>query len=142
MSNALQIDTQRVPCYTMPMRCFFRPLDYVVFALFLAVAVSSVVALRKNRSGSPLLVVNTPHGEYVYPLDKNREVSLEGLLGDSVLVIQDGKAFFKESPCPNQICVQTSALSHNGDWSACLPNQIIMHIENKSEETELDALSS
>ena len=117
---------------------FFRPLDVAVFTVFCAVAVCSVLAVRTRRTGTPLLVVNTPGGEFVYPLGKNRELTVAGALGDSVLVIQDGRAFFKDSPCPNKVCVQSVALQHDGDWSACLPNQVILHVENKAEQAAVD----
>ena len=118
----------------------FRPLDFVILAVFIAVAAGSVVAVASMpKQDVPLLTVHAPDGEYVYPLNKNREIRMEGVLGESVLIIEDGKAFFRESPCPNKICVQTRPVEHDNDWAACLPNQVIIHVETTNKKDGLDA---
>ncbi|MBR4464775.1 MAG: NusG domain II-containing protein [Treponema sp.] len=118
----------------------FRPLDFLILVIFLAfVAGSFYLVAGRRGSRPPFLVVNAPEGEYVYPMNKNRIIRIRGLLGDSVLVIEDGKAFFQESPCPNKTCVQTRPLEHNNDWAACLPNQVIIHVE--ADENGLDTIT-
>lgn len=125
--------------YRMKVLKIFRPLDFVMLALFLAVAAASLFVLRIQADDKAFLLVNTPEGEFVYPLHENRELHLKGLLGDSLVVIQDGRAFFRESPCPNKICVQTRAVEHANDWAACLPNQVIIHVETSGKKDEPDA---
>ena len=109
--------------------------------IFLAVVAGSIffVASGRDGGGSPVLVVNAPEGEFVYPMNRNRVVRMKGVLGESVLVIEDGKAFFRESPCPNKICVQTRPVEHDNDWAACLPNQVIIHVEASEKKDGLDA---
>ena len=119
----------------------FRPLDFVLLLVFLAVCAWAIVAVTsRGKQSAPLLIVNSPDGEYVYPLAKDREISVLGAIGNSVLVIKDGKAFFKDSPCPNKTCVQTGELTRNNDWAACLPNQVIIHVEASGEKDELDTV--
>ena len=52
---------------------------------------------------------------------------------------------FLDSPCENKLCVIHATLSANGDWNACLPNRIMVHIEgnvNSDGSTqELDAIA-
>ena len=139
-ASRLPFQKKYIIFYTMRVMKFFRPLDFVVLAVFLGVAAGAVVMLRAKSLGAPVLVVNTPDGEYVYPLDKNRVLHMKGLLGESVVVIQDKSAFFKESPCPNKVCVQSGAVRHNNDWAACLPNQVIIHVEADGEKDGLDAV--
>lgn len=108
---------------------FFRPLDICLLAAYLAAIAASIFLLRGARTGTPLLVVNTPDGEFVYPLDKDRTIPAAGALGTSLLVIQDGRASFAESPCPNKDCARSAAISRSGDWAACLPNHIFIRVE-------------
>lgn len=112
---------------------FFRPLDICLLAVYLAAIAASVLLLRGARTGTPLLVITTPDGEFVYPLDKDRTIPAEGALGTSLLVIQGGSASFAESPCPNHTCVQSAAISRHGEWTACLPNQVFMRIEARGD---------
>jgi len=125
--------------YVMKVLKIFRPLDFVIIGLFVAAAGLSLVNLRRGEKKPALLVVNAPDGEYLYPLDENRELQVKGILGESIVVIQDGKAFFRESPCPNKTCVQTGNVAHHNDWAACLPNQVIIHVEAAGEKDEVDA---
>ncbi|MDE6736795.1 MAG: NusG domain II-containing protein [Treponemataceae bacterium] len=109
---------------------FFRPLDICLLAAYLAAIAASLFLLRGARTGTPLLVVNTPDGEFVYPLDTDRTIPAAGALGTSILVIRDGRASFAESPCPNKDCLRSAAISRTGEWAACLPNRILIRIES------------
>lgn len=110
---------------------FFRPLDICLLAVSLAAIAASLFLLRPAQTGTPLLIVTTPDGEFVYPLDKDRTVPADGALGTSVLVVQDGSASFAESPCPNKDCVRAAAISRTGEWSACLPNKIFVRVAGR-----------
>jgi len=110
-----------------------RPLDILLFAVFTAVAAVSVVELSRSGSGKAVLIVDSPGGEYVYDLSVNRELKIRGLLGYSIIRISSGSAFFVDSACPNKTCVQCAPIRHNGEWIACMPNQVFIRIESKAE---------
>ncbi|MCH5291734.1 MAG: NusG domain II-containing protein [Treponema sp.] len=114
-------------------------LDLLVALIFLAAIVVSFVHLFQKKTGAALLVIATKSGEWVYPLQKNATHSVEGLLGVSRIVVQDGAAHFEQSPCPNQFCVQGHAISQNGEWAACLPNNVFIRIEAK--DAAVDAVA-
>lgn len=88
---------------------------------------------------NPVWVVNSPDGEYVYPLEKNMNLEIQGSLGITTIAIENRAAFVVESPCKNKNCISAAKMQSSGDWTACLPNKIIFHIE--AEQTDLDALS-
>ncbi len=118
---------------------FFRPLDMCLLAVCLIVMAISLFRARALRTESPrLLVINTPFGEYVYPLDKDRAITVDGVFGTSFLTIQDGRAFFTASPCPNKDCVESAAISRSGEWTMCLPNGVAIHVE-ADDQTAFDA---
>ena len=71
------------------------------------------------------------HGDQivgVYDLNQLRSLSFRGPLGISEVVIQQGKARFKHSPCSNQYCVHQGWLSKAGQVSICLPNHISLEL--------------
>ena len=113
--------------------------DAVFIAVFLATVFLSFAFAFQKKSGKSMLIVNTPEGEFVYDLAKSQTVSVCGPLGTSIIEIHNGHAHFVDSPCPNKICVHAAAVSKSGEWSACLPNRIFMHIESDSTQT-LDAI--
>jgi hypothetical protein len=126
----------------MKNRHHIKPLDILLFAASLIAVLFSLIALKKNTSGTPLLIIDSPDGQYVYPLNKNEELNIEGKLGISIISISGGKAKFIDSPCPNKTCVQCAPISRDGEWSACMPNQIFIHVENKQKTNTVDISAS
>ncbi len=63
-----------------------------------------------------------------YDLDQTRELHIHGELGDSHIIINQGKVRFKQSSCNNQYCVHQGWLSLAGQVAICLPNQISLQL--------------
>lgn len=63
-----------------------------------------------------------------YDLNQTRELHIHGPLGDSHIVIDQGKVRFKQSPCNNQYCVHQGWLNLAGQVAICLPNQISLQL--------------
>ena len=118
-----------------------RPADFVILAIFLAViAVFLVFILRYSRpSNEKRLVIQSENSdgkttEWIYSMNKNERAEIPGILGTSIIVIENGKAFFEDSPCENKICVFSHKISHSGEWIACLPNGVIIRVEGKNSD--------
>ncbi|NPV91344.1 MAG: NusG domain II-containing protein [Firmicutes bacterium] len=45
--------------------------------------------------------------------------------------VEPGRISFETSDCPDKICVQTGWLEKYGDIAICMPNRVIVTIENK-----------
>jgi len=77
---------------------------------------------------------------YILPIDSNNAVSVEGPKGKTQIEIRDHKVRITESPCNNKLCI------HQG-WTQqgtiiCLPNRIIVTIEDESQKSEkIDAIT-
>lgn len=63
-----------------------------------------------------------------FDLDQTRELHIRGPIGESIIVINQGKVRFKQSPCHNQYCVHQGWLSRAGQVAICLPNQISLQL--------------
>lgn len=118
----------------------FRWGDVIVILLCLLLAALSFFMLKKNGGGKKTLAVEAAGKEYSYSMDQDGVYQVQGRLGLSVLEVKDGTARFLESPCPTKSCVQHSAISSVGEWSACLPNEVLIRIEGK-DSSDVDALS-
>lgn len=66
-----------------------------------------------------------------YDLNQTRELKINGPIGVSTISIYQGKVRFKQSPCHNQYCVHQGWLSHAGQVSICIPNQISLQLLGK-----------
>ena len=111
-----------------------KPLDFVVTAVFLCVIFISFAKIKRSSGSEQLLVITAPQAEYIYTLQQDAEYQVKGKDGISIICVKDGKAFFKDSACPNKTCVQSSPVSRAGEWSACLPNEVFLRIEEKNPQ--------
>ena len=120
----------------------FKVLDFVFLLIFSAVLTLSILTLNKKSEKEPTLIITTPDGQYIYPLNKDREIPVKGLIGITVVKIKDGKASIKDSPCPNKTCVACTPVSENFEWIACLPNQVFIRVERGEEEKPIETDAS
>ena len=143
------------------MKSFFRRTVLFLFALFLALSVAlgtvgnfshksyvaelliaAVLALlmlrnrqEKETGTDAVVTVRTNDGDEIYPLNKDGVFSLNG--GTNTLVIENGEAWVSEANCPDKICMGMGKISKNGEFIACLPNQVIIVVEG-GEESPVD----
>ena len=122
-----------------PLRAF-RAADAVIIALILAATIVSGYFVYGQGGNSARLVIQGPTGTWMYDLKTDRTVEIPGKLGNTIIEISGGKAQIIDSPCPTKTCVAEPPISHKGDWSACLPNAVIIRIEGGDNEGEVDAV--
>ncbi len=116
--------------------------DFLFILLFLVIIIYfSVNIFLKSKNSTKQLVIESNQDVWYYQLDKDKEIKIEGNLGESIIKIKDGHVFFESSPCPNKLCVQSSAITKNGEWIACLPNGVFVRIEGEDKNSEVDGIS-
>lgn len=105
-----------------------RLLDLVaVLVSLLVVGVFSASAYSGGEK-NPNVVIEASGQQWIYPLRDDRQVTVQGPLGEEVIAISGGQAFVTSSPCPNKICIQQGRISKPGQWIACLPNKVFVRI--------------
>lgn len=111
-------------------------------ALIVVAAAAATVALSAAVYGGPApsrVVITSGSDEWIYPLSEDRVVAVGGLIGDSVIHIENGEARFEDSPCDNKTCVAAAPVRRSGEWSACLPNGVFLRAEGESGDDAVDA---
>ena len=99
--------------------------DIIICAVVFAVALLlAVVFFFAKPEGKTLLVKADNKVIYEYPLDVDREITLE----HNTAVIKDGSVFMLSADCKNQICVKSGEISKRGECIVCLPNRVILEI--------------
>ena len=111
-----------------------RVLDYLIFASVITVSLWAFFFLYTGENRAQRLVIETPSGKWIYPLTETRTVVVPGAIGNTTVRIENNTAFISDSPCPNKTCINAATLRHAGDWNACLPNRVFLHIEGDTSE--------
>jgi len=67
----------------------------------------------------------------VLPLSYDRQISVTGPLGVSIINIRNRMARVSSDPSPRQICVRQGWLKRSGETALCLPNQVSLELAGK-----------
>ncbi len=112
----------------------------VVLALLCIPAMSLVQGMQTKNGVAVVTIDDVEYGRYPLTEDMTERIALpDGAY--NLLVIQDGKADVTEASCPDGNCVRHRAVSKKGQSIVCLPNKLVVEIEN-GEEAEFDAVTN
>lgn len=119
--------------------------DWIFLLLVLVAAAAGILWYVFGYSRPGTMVEISMNGETAgrYPLAESREIFLPSEENrTNQLVIADGKAWMQWADCPDQICVEHAAISHEGEEIVCLPNRIVVRIvDSGGKEQSLDAVA-
>ena len=57
-----------------------------------------------------------------------REVTIQGVLGESLIGVDGEHIYMIDSACPDKVCVQMGRKSLSGEVIVCLPNRVVIRI--------------
>lgn len=116
--------------------------DVLIILLFSALCVL-LFLLPLFSGGSGLVAVVYCGGEKETEIDLSTiEKPFEISVGGCLLLVEKGGISFSGADCPDKLCVKSGRLSKNGDTAACVPNKVVVKIENKKEKEPFDAVAS
>ena len=114
--------------------------DVPVIALALAVTLYIGVKVYSGEAVPSRVVIRGPDKTWVFPLDAEELVIVDGPLGETGVKISGGRAAIVSSPCGGQTCVAAGEIHKNGQWAACLPNRVFLLVEGEGGDA-VDAAS-
>ncbi len=83
-------------------------------------------------------------GEVVEKFSLDGEIKqyrVETAAGFNTLAFEDGKVRVIEADCPDRLCVNFGWAQQVGQTIVCLPHKVIIRIENKAADYELDGVA-
>jgi hypothetical protein len=116
-----------------------KPFDVVCFLLALIVIFLAVIPVYGGAGDQDAISIKGESGTWVFPLDAEETVAVPGPLGDTVVEIRGGRARVLVSPCQNQTCVAAGSIHAHGQWTACLPNRVLVSVEGRGKKSEQGA---
>lgn len=66
--------------------------------------------------------------EILVKSDTRETLKLGGPLGETTVVIQNGKVWVVFSPCPDKTCIKMGKIPDDTDFIACIPNRVIIRL--------------
>lgn len=117
--------------------------DVIMIAVIVVIALGAFAGINlygEHNTKDAQAVVTIDGKEYgSYSLAEDTTVKIESENGGfNLLVIEDGAASVEEASCPDKICVRHKPIDKTGETLVCLPNKVVVEIEN-GEAAEVDA---
>ena len=116
-------------------RTKLRKSDYILFCVTVIFATVLLIVQRMTPDSHGQLIVLIDGEETAsYSLNESDdEFTINN--GTNTIQISEGRVRMIGSNCPDQICVHHKEISKNNETIVCLPNKIVLVIENASEAT-------
>lgn len=105
--------------------------DIIIFISIIAFSFFYAKKLIKNNKSSKV-IIESYNKSLRFDLNNEMEIIVEGLLGESKILIKDNHIEFLESPCRDKLCIKAGILKNAP--LICMPNGIIVRFENNFED--------
>ena len=116
----------------------------IVVVLVIALTTWAGVVYTQEKNTKDGVAVVTVDGEVYgrYPLKHEMVEKIQLPDGSyNVLEIKNGEADISEASCPDKICVRHREVSKKDQNIVCLPNKVIVTIENGAE-SDVDSVAN
>ena len=122
-----------------------RKADYLlIIVMLIAAALGYGIFAMQGNSSNKILIIK--HDNAIV-----ERIPLKGITAETKLAInvQDGTlivrydkngAWVEESPCPDKICIHQGKITKPGETVACVPEKVLLTIEEPQKEAEHDAV--
>ena len=67
--------------------------------------------------------------------EKTQKKIVTGENSSVVIIAENGKIYFEKSSCPDNVCVESGELYKNGDFTACLPEKVIIKVSGVKDKS-------
>ncbi len=122
-----------------------RKNDIILIVALLVIGLGAYLAITlfqgaSTKNGTALVTIDGEvYGRFPLVVDATERIELPNG-AYNLLVIENGQADIVEASCPDGICVKHRPVSKNGQTIVCLPNKMVVEIEN-GEASDIDAIA-
>jgi len=122
-----------------------RKADYLIVVILLIIAALGYGFLMlKNNSSHKILIIKHDNSvvERIALKNVRTETKLAIPVQDGTIIVRYDKngAWVESSPCPDKICVHQGKITKTSETVACVPEKILLTIEEPEKEAEHDAI--
>ena len=105
-----------------------------IVALLLVLAIVGGCLLLFRKEGNTVKVTVDGQTFGTYSLDKNQTIEIKTEKGYNLVVIENGTVRVEEASCPDGVCSSHRPIRFSGASIICLPNKVVVSIENKEND--------
>lgn len=98
--------------------------DIVIMLAGAGLVAALAAGIYTDSAPRTVRVVQGIHSPVDHPAWEDREFSIDGPLGTTVVEIRGGRARIVQSPCRRKLCIRAGWLDAAGDVAACVPNRV------------------
>lgn len=120
--------------------------DIILIGVILIMALAAYAGMNfwqganTHNAEAVVLIDGEEYGRFPLNADMTKRIELpDG--GYNVLEIKEGKADVTEASCPDGICVSHRAVSKQNQSITCLPNKLVVEIQN-GDMSDVDAITN
>ncbi len=109
----------------------------IILIAVAALTLGMIAVSRLQGNGAEAVV--TVDGKAYATLSLNEDTALtveDGAGGYNRIEVKDGTVFVSEADCANQVCVNTAAISRNGQVIACIPHGLVITVTDAGGEVD------
>ena len=105
--------------------------DVILIGAILVIALIVFVVFKLNlKSGETVNVKVDGEILHSFSLQKNCEKIVSTKYGENIVSVNDGYVTVTSADCPDKICVKHRDISKVGETIVCLPNKLVVEIED------------
>ena len=108
------------------MKSWLKPFDILIILLVIILTFFAVYKVYIMPQAQPQILIRSQGGEWTYPAEAEETVDIYGPLGVTTIKLEKNRAWIVSSPCNNQTCIAAGFITRQGEWAACLPNNVLL----------------
>lgn len=110
--------------------------DYIIILIVAGLAAFLFSRFFLNKSQESRVEVTGRAFQKYYDINEGRVINVEGPLGVTRVIIENGEVRVEDSPCREKICIKMGRKKRVGDQIICVPNRVIVEITGESEAVD------
>ena len=107
--------------------------DYILILIIILICIIMLFSLKKASKADVALIYYNDEVILKVNLDKKKEYVVKGYLGNVVIETDINKIRVKEETSKRHLCSYQGWVSNSYTSIICLPNKIVIKIENESD---------
>jgi len=121
------------------MKPWIKLFDVIIILLVTALTFFTAYLAYVKPQGQPQILIRGQDGEWTYPFKADETIIVCGPLGETIIRVKENRAWIESSPCSNQTCVAAGSVTRQGQWAACLPNNVLLLV-NGARDDDVDVI--
>jgi hypothetical protein len=107
----------------------FTRADKILIISLIVISALSYPAIRYLSPEASFLEIEA-QGETktVVRMDQDRDVTVQGRLGTTIIHIDESGARFIQSPCVDKKCIKSAPIKDAGEIAVCVPNRVMIRV--------------